>query len=68
MWTTGVPWVLTHCHILAVMVLKCIEMMQNEFDHHEIAAWFRGASGHMGLSENVVYPIVPNGFADHYPY
>ena len=23
---------------------------------------------HMGVSENVVYPIVPNGFADHYPY
>ena len=23
--------------------------------------------GHMGVSENVVYPIVPNGFADHYP-
>ena len=23
---------------------------------------------YMGLSENVVYPIVPNGFADHYPY
>ena len=22
----------------------------------------------VGLSENVVYPIVPNGFADHYPY
>ena len=22
---------------------------------------------HMGVSENVVYPIVPNGFADHYP-
>ena len=22
----------------------------------------------MGLSENVVYPIEPNGFADHYPY
>ena len=22
----------------------------------------------MGLSENVVYPIVPTGFADHYPY
>ena len=21
-----------------------------------------------GVSENVVYPIVPNGFADHYPY
>ena len=21
----------------------------------------------MGLSENVVYPIVPNGFADPYP-
>ena len=21
----------------------------------------------MGVSENVVYPIVPNGFADHYP-
>ena len=20
-----------------------------------------------GVSENVVYPIVPNGFADHYP-
>ena len=24
-------------------------------------------NGYMGLSENVVYPIVPNGFADHYP-
>ena len=23
---------------------------------------------HLGLSENVVYPIVPTGFADHYPY
>ena len=23
---------------------------------------------HMGLSENVVYPEKPNGFADHYPY
>ena len=22
---------------------------------------------HMGVSENVVYPIVPNGFSDHYP-
>ena len=22
---------------------------------------------HMGMSENVVYPIVPNGFSDHYP-
>ena len=21
-----------------------------------------------GVSENVVYPIVPNGFHDHYPY
>ena len=21
----------------------------------------------VGVSENVVYPIVPNGFADHYP-
>ena len=25
-------------------------------------------SNELGLSENVVYPIVPNGFADHYPY
>ena len=23
---------------------------------------------YMGVSENVVYPIVPNGFADHDPY
>ena len=22
---------------------------------------------HMGVSENVVYPFLPNGFADHYP-
>ena len=27
-----------------------------------------GHPSHMGVSENVVYPIVPNGFADHYPY
>ena len=26
------------------------------------------AAEYMGVSENVVYPIVPNGFADHYPY
>ena len=25
------------------------------------------AAIHVGVSENVVYPIVPNGFADHYP-
>ena len=25
-------------------------------------------SRHLGLSENVVYPEKPNGFADHYPY
>ena len=30
-------------------------------DHHP-------NSMHMGVSENVVYPILPNGFADHYPY
>jgi len=24
-------------------------------------------AGLMGLSENVVYPFLPNGFADHYP-
>ena len=23
---------------------------------------------HLGVSENVVYPCVPNGSADHYPY
>ena len=23
---------------------------------------------YLGVSENVVYPIVPNGFADHDPY
>ena len=23
---------------------------------------------HVGVSENVVYPKKPNGFADHYPY
>ena len=23
---------------------------------------------HLGVSENVVYPEKPNGFADHYPY
>jgi len=22
----------------------------------------------LGVSENVVYPFLPNGFADHYPY
>ena len=28
----------------------------------------KAISRHMGVSENVVYPIFPNGFADHYPY
>jgi hypothetical protein len=26
------------------------------------------AEKHLGVSENVVYPFLPNGFADHYPY
>ena len=26
-----------------------------------------GRSKHVDVSDNVVYPIVPNGFADHYP-
>ena len=30
--------------------------------------FFGGSPPEMGVSENVVYPIVPNGFADHYPY
>ena len=25
------------------------------------------SNGYLGLSENVVYPEKPNGFADHYP-
>ena len=29
--------------------------------------WINPHKSHMGVSENVVYPIVPNGFADHYP-
>ena len=28
---------------------------------------FRYSPGDLGVSENVVYPVVPNGFADHYP-
>ena len=27
-----------------------------------------GGDQHLGVSENVVYPFLPNGFADHYPY
>ena len=30
--------------------------------------WLWVFTQNMGVSENVVYPIVPNGFADHYPY
>ena len=29
--------------------------------------WLNILRHDMGVSENVVYPIVPNGFADHYP-
>ena len=29
--------------------------------------YFTVTAHHMGVSENVVYPIVPNGFADHDP-
>ena len=28
----------------------------------------RSFAADMGVSENVVYPFLPNGFADHYPY
>ena len=27
-----------------------------------------GSKQHVGVSENIVYPFLPNGFADHYPY
>ena len=33
-----------------------------------IMLWHFMIFQYMGVSENVVYPIVPNGFADHYPY
>ena len=29
--------------------------------------YVKGRCNQVGVSENVVYPIVPNGFADHYP-
>ena len=31
------------------------------------STWWYDMIWDMGVSENVVYPIVPNGFADHYP-
>ena len=33
-----------------------------------VNSWFYSThESNLGVSENVVYPIVPNGFADHYP-
>ena len=48
-----------------------IDGIPNWMESHEK---FHGSSHHqaesidMGVSENVVYPFLPNGFADHYPY
>ena len=38
--------------------------------HRHLPGYIRwdSASHHSGVSENVVYPEKPNGFADHYPY
>ena len=33
----------------------------------DLAAWNHNEPD-MGVSENREHPIVPNGFADHYPY
>ena len=33
------------------------------------SGWIENSSNlQVGVSENVVYPEKPNGFADHYPY
>ena len=38
-------------------------------NHPRVFAWsFPDDFHHVGVSENVVYPCQPNGFADHYPY
>ena len=41
-----------------IMGMESIETIYGLYDD----IWW-----YLGLSENVVYPIVPNGFADHYP-
>ena len=40
----------------------------NSNDIYQIYWYFHYYINYLGVSENVVYPIVPNGFADHYPY
>ena len=42
---------------------KCIDMD----NHGQHGQWIFRSLPNLGVSENVVYPIVPNGFADHYP-
>ena len=43
--------------MLTAMRMKLLKASQKAPPEHQ----------HVGVSENVVYPIVPNGFADHYP-
>ena len=38
------------------------------YEFHGARQNVKMVSKHMGVSENVVYPFLPNGFADHYPY
>ena len=43
-------------------------LWQREMPRGKLRFYSEKSSMNLGLSENVVYPIVPNGFADHYPY
>ena len=39
-----------------------------KFPKYFLYLWIGTVEHYMGVSENVVYPEKPNGFADHYPY
>ena len=45
-----------------------VDLVNGQYSSYYIQGTLRGAFPlvNMGVSENVVYPIVPNGFADHY--
>jgi len=57
-------------HILGIIIIHLTNSYFSEgwLNHQPVFVYCTSLFSHLGVSENVVYPFLPNGFADHYPY
>ena len=67
-WRSGKNWVLTSLRSGCWNIKLTIKMSNRCNSISILVVEICWLLKYMAVSEYVVYPIVPNGFADHYPY